>query len=97
MSPETAKALIDSGYVVHVERSPERIYKDEEFEVVGAKLVPTGSWRDAPLDHIILGLKELPDVDVALPHTHICFCHIFKARQFTETPCAPILSMWNTC
>lgn len=78
VSPQGAKALLDAGYVVRVERSPERIYDDEEFEVVGAELVPTGSWRDAPTDHIILGLKELPDVDAPLPHTHISFCHIFK-------------------
>ena len=59
MSPETAKALIQAGYVVRVEQYPDRIYKIDEFEAVGAEIVPAGSWVNAPTDHIILGLKEL--------------------------------------
>jgi len=60
LTPTTAKALIDAGYTVNVERSPERIFDDSEFEKVGATLVPEDTWRDAPTDHIIIGLKELP-------------------------------------
>jgi len=60
VSPETAKALIDAGYDVRVEESSDRIYKDSEFKAVGAKMLPAGSWVDAPTDHVILGLKELP-------------------------------------
>lgn len=61
LTPTTTKALIDAGYVVNVEKSPVRIFDDEEFSAVGATLVPTGSWREAPEDHIIVGLKELPE------------------------------------
>jgi alanine dehydrogenase len=60
LTPTTTKALIDAGYKVNVERSPQRIFDDEEYEKVGAKLVPENTWRDAPEDHIIIGLKELP-------------------------------------
>jgi saccharopine dehydrogenase (NAD+, L-lysine-forming) len=60
LTPTTAKALIDAGYTVNVERSPERIFDDNEFEKVGATLVPENTWREAPSDHIIIGLKELP-------------------------------------
>lgn len=81
VSPETAKALIQAGYVVRVERSPERIYNDEEFEAIGAELVPAGSWLNAPREDIILGLKELPDDDIPLPHTYIHFQHIFKKQH----------------
>lgn len=81
VSPETAKALIEAGYVVRVERSADRIYKDNEFEAVGAELVPTGSWVDAPREDIILGLKELPDNNNPLPHTHIHFQHCFKRQD----------------
>lgn len=66
MSPGSAKALIDAGYIVHVEQSPDRIYKIDEYEAVGAKIVPSGSWVDAPEDAIILGLKEL-DSDTGMP------------------------------
>ncbi len=61
LTPTTAKALLDAGYTVNVERSPARIFDDDEFTSVGCSLVPTGSWRDAPADHIIVGLKELPE------------------------------------
>lgn len=60
LTPTTAKALIDAGYTIRVERSPERIFEDKEYEDVGATLVPENTWREAPTDHIIIGLKELP-------------------------------------
>ena len=60
LTPTTTKALINAGYKVNVERSPQRIFDDEEYERVGATLVPVNSWRDAPEDNIIIGLKELP-------------------------------------
>lgn len=63
MTPTTTKALLDAGYVVNVERSTGRIFDDEEFKAAGATLVPEGSWVHAPKDHIIIGLKELPEDD----------------------------------
>ena len=60
LTPTTTKALIDAGYKVNVERSPQRIFDDEEYEKVGATLVSEGTWRNAPEDNIIIGLKELP-------------------------------------
>lgn len=59
MSPEGAKALIDAGYKVKVEEYPDRIYKIDEYRAVGAEIVPSGSWKTAPKEDIILGLKEL--------------------------------------
>lgn len=69
VTPTTAKTLLEAGYKVNVERSPGRIFDDDEFEAVGATLVPEGSWVDAPKDAIILGLKELPESDC------ISLCH----------------------
>ena len=60
LTPTTTKALINAGYKVDVERSPQRIFDDEEYEKVGAVLVEENSWPNAPKDHIIIGLKELP-------------------------------------
>lgn len=78
LTPTTAKALKDAGYDVRIERSTQRIFEDSEFEAVGLPLVPEGSWVDAPADHIIVGLKELPEEDFPLKHTHITFLHVFK-------------------
>lgn len=69
VTPTIAKKLVEAGYTVNVERSPLSIFPDEEYEGTGAKLVPTGSWMEAAQEHIIIGLKELPEEDFPLKHT----------------------------
>ncbi|QUC15815.1 uncharacterized protein UV8b_00056 [Ustilaginoidea virens] len=81
LSPETAKALIEAGYVVRVEESPDRIYKADEFKAVGADIVPAGSWVKAPTSDIILGLKEIQADGTPLPHSYIHFAHVFKRQH----------------
>jgi NAD/NADP transhydrogenase alpha subunit len=44
VTPTTAKALLDAGYEVRVERSTQRIFDDKEFAAVGCPLLPEGSW-----------------------------------------------------
>jgi saccharopine dehydrogenase (NAD+, L-lysine-forming) len=85
LTPTTAKKLLDAGYKVNVERSPtdpnySRIFKDEEFEQAGCTLVDTYSWEKAPTDHIIIGLKELPEEDTPLKHTMVHFAHCYKQQ-----------------
>ncbi|KAL6714364.1 Saccharopine dehydrogenase [Lecanora helva] len=80
LTPSTVRQLLEKDFVVNVERSPVRIFDDEEFEKVGANLVPEGSWPDAPQDHIIIGLKELPEENFPLKHTHIQFAHCYKGQ-----------------
>ena len=55
------RQLVKKDFVVNVEKSPGRIFDDEDFAKEGANLVAEGSWPDAPRDHIIIGLKELPE------------------------------------
>lgn len=82
LTPTTAKALLAVGYKINVERSPVRIFQDSEFEEAGATLVPEGSWVSSPEDHVILGLKELPeDEDFPLHHTHVQFAHCYKGQS----------------
>ena len=69
VTPTVAKELVDAGYTVNVERSELSIFDDQEYESTGANLVPLGSWTDAPNEHIIVGLKELPEEDFPLKHT----------------------------
>lgn len=48
---------------------------------VGCELVETGTWRTAPSDAYIFGLKELPENDTTpLPHAHIMFAHCYKQQ-----------------
>lgn len=70
ITPTIAKKLVqEGGYTVNVERSPLSIFDDAEYEGTGASLVRTGSWTEVPSDHIIIGLKELPEEDFPLKHT----------------------------
>ncbi|KAF9889030.1 Saccharopine dehydrogenase [Aspergillus nanangensis] len=91
LTPTTAKALLDAGYDVTIERSSQGIFDDEEFAKVGAKLVEEGSWvKDAPKDAFILGLKELPEDEFPLEHVHISFAHCYKQQGGWEK----VLSRW---
>ncbi|KAK6428199.1 Saccharopine dehydrogenase [Oleoguttula sp. CCFEE 5521] len=80
ITPTIAKKLVDAGYIVNVEKAPLSIFPDSEYESTGASLVPTGSWEDVPSDHLIVGLKELPEEDFALKHTHVQFAHCYKGQ-----------------
>ncbi|EPE03478.1 saccharopine dehydrogenase [Ophiostoma piceae UAMH 11346] len=96
LSPETAKALKDAGYIVRVEKSPDRIYRDEEFEDAGIKLADPGDWMKLKPseDLIILGLKEIDANGIDLPHNYIHFAHCYKKQEgwatelsrFSKTP-----------
>ncbi|KAI5479831.1 saccharopine dehydrogenase (NAD+, L-lysine forming) [Pseudohyphozyma bogoriensis] len=81
LTPTTAKKLMDAGFSITVERDPQRIFKDEEFEQVGCTLAAHNSWPSAPVTTPIIGLKELPENDTTpLPHTHIMFAHCYKQQ-----------------
>ncbi|GAA6037838.1 hypothetical protein JCM8097_005064 [Rhodosporidiobolus ruineniae] len=81
LTPTTAKKLLDAGFKITVERDPQRIFEDSEFEAVGCTLAEWNSWPSAPKDAVIIGLKELPENDTTpLPHTHIMFAHCYKEQ-----------------
>ncbi len=78
--PADARRLIGSGVRLTVEDSPQRVFPAEEYEAVGARIAPAGSWVSAPDDAVILGLKELPDEPPRLTHRHIFFGHAYKRQ-----------------
>ncbi|CUM54502.1 unnamed protein product [Debaryomyces tyrocola] len=79
LTPSTTKQLLDAGFKVYVEKSSQSTFKADEYEKVGATIVPEGSWKEAPKDRIIFGLKELPeDETFPLVHEHIQFAHCYK-------------------
>ncbi|KUI66553.1 Saccharopine dehydrogenase [NAD(+), L-lysine-forming] [Cytospora mali] len=90
LTPTTAKALIDAGYEVHVEKGSgeksgtTRIFDDAEFEKAGCTIVEEESWVDAPADHIIVGLKELREETFPLKHVHVQFAHCYKGQENWE-------------
>jgi saccharopine dehydrogenase (NAD+, L-lysine-forming) len=78
--PSDARRLVENGVTLTVEESPQRIFAIEEYEAVGARVAPAGSWVSAPRNTVILGLKELPDEPKELTHRHIFFGHAYKGQ-----------------
>lgn len=69
------------GFTVKVEQCTQRFFDGAEFAAAGAELVPHGSWRTAPAEAYIVGLKELPENDESpLQHKHIFFGHCYKSQ-----------------
>ncbi|CAH0045869.1 unnamed protein product [Clonostachys solani] len=84
-SPSVIGSLVKAGHPVSVERSStdpnfRRIFNDEEYEAVGATLVPTGTWPNAAPGTLIVGLKEIPEEDFALKNDHLSFAHCYKRQ-----------------
>ena len=80
LTPEGAAQLIQNGMKVSVESSDTRIIPTKDYKDAGCKIVNEGSWESAPEDAIIFGLKELPNNDKPLRHSHIMFGHAFKGQ-----------------
>jgi len=71
--PEHVKELVEKGIEVQVEKSPKRVFKDEEYEAVGAKLVDKLTEPD-----LILGVKEMPiDFFEYRKTYHYPYCFLF--------------------
>ena len=74
ITPQLAKKLIDEqGLEILVEKSEKRIFKKEEFEAAGAKMVTDLS--PAP---VIFGVKEMPIDFFEEGKTYMFFSHVIK-------------------
>ncbi|AGO11414.1 AaceriACR167Cp [[Ashbya] aceris (nom. inval.)] len=79
LTPTTVRTLVSHGFKIYAEESPQSVFQAAEYAAAGAEIVATGSWREAPKERIIVGLKELPEQDTfPLEHTHIQFAHCYK-------------------
>lgn len=80
LTPDGAAALIAEGFEVTVEASPHRAIPLQGYIDAGCGIAPFGTWKDAPEDAVIFGLKELPDDGSPLRHRHILFGHAYKGQ-----------------
>ncbi|KAJ3251523.1 Saccharopine dehydrogenase [Boothiomyces macroporosus] len=73
LTPSVAKTLMENG---------DSLLTQDLKSLIGCTIAESGSWRSAPLDAYIIGLKELPENDDSpLPHTHIMFAHCYKNQE----------------
>ncbi|MEL7176839.1 MAG: saccharopine dehydrogenase [Pseudomonadota bacterium] len=80
LTPEGAKALLQAGLRVTVEESSARAIPRQGYADAGCEIAPENSWRQAPQDAVIFGLKELPEDGSPLTHRHIMFGHAYKGQ-----------------
>lgn len=78
--PDDAARLIVAGIPVTVEESARRIFPVEEYAAAGCRVVPGGSWQEAPPTETVLGLKEPERSAGYLTHRHIFFGHAYKGQ-----------------
>ena len=81
LPPGAARALVEAGYPLVVERSANRAFPIEDYAALGARIEPSGAWRDAPPETIVLGLKELDPGSGPFAHRHVHFAHAFKYQR----------------
>ena len=78
VSPQGVKSLLKAGFEVTIEQDPTRAIGIDAYS--DAQIAKTGSWKSAPREAIIIGLKELPDEATPLHHRHIMFGHAYKCQ-----------------
>ena len=87
--PKDIRRLL-SNYIIYIESSEQRIFSDKEYIECGC-IVTTEKWyspffldnNNTPL--LIIGLKELKDMDKLDNHSHIYFSHSFKGQSNSES------------
>lgn len=75
--PEHVKQLIEKGIEFEVVKSAKRIFKDEEYEKVGAELVD-----EITDSQVVLGVKEMPMDYFKKGRAYIFFSHTIKGQSY---------------
>ena len=78
--PEHVNKLIKAGFQIIVESSEKRVFSDMDFLEQGA-IITTEPWFSQPSETLIIGLKELTNLDKLNRHKHIYFSHSYKQQS----------------
>lgn len=76
--PKHAAVLLGLGFEITIEDYSLRAFSIEQYKNVGCKIVKPGTWKRAPKDAYILGIKELPFDYEPISGIHMYFSHSFK-------------------
>jgi hypothetical protein len=81
--PRHTKMLINSGFVIYIQKSIDRVYNDDQYIENGC-IITNKEWYEPTFKNaIIIGIKELKDLDKLSNHVHIYFSHTLK-HQFNS-------------
>ena len=82
LTPQHARQLVEAGFQLTVEKSSQSSFDWRDYEPLGCRIVDEHAWKsEAPIDAIILGLKELETSNEPLAHRHIHFAHVYKEQS----------------
>ena len=74
--PDDIRALVaEEGLEFAVQSSPNRAFRNEEYQAAGARVVQT--LDDCP---IIMGVKEIPPAKLQAKKTYLYFAHVIKGQ-----------------
>ncbi|GAA6063495.1 hypothetical protein JCM10212_004454 [Sporobolomyces blumeae] len=81
LSPLACRDLIEAGHDVVVEQSQKRVYSDEQYRAVGARLVDV---LDSKRCDVVAGVKEplATNLPVSPSTTHLGFFHTHKGQAY---------------
>lgn len=77
--PNDIQKLINFGYIVYIQSSNTRCFDNIEFKNAGAIIVDN-NWESYN-DFLIIGIKELENIEKLNYHSHIYFSHSFKKQS----------------
>jgi len=85
VTPVDCSKLSKNGFLIYVQKSPHRIYSDQDYEENGAILTEL-PWFDPIFQHsLIVGLKEFPELDRLAGHSHLFFSHSYRKQTNAKT------------
>lgn len=80
--PKDVNILLTCGFIVYIESSNTRCYKDEDYKKNGAIIV-NNKWFNYN-SFLILGIKELDNIELLNNNNHVYFSHSYKNQTDAE-------------
>ena len=78
ITPSHAEKLIkEHDLEIQVKKSPKRVFSDDEYSAVGAKVV-----KDLHKASVIFGVKEIPAKAFEKDKTYVFFSHVIKGQTY---------------
>lgn len=91
LTPEDVAALRADGLSVVVQASSQRAFKDEEYTRAGIPLQTDLSDCD-----VIIGLKEIPNDQLAPDKTYVFFSHVIKGQPYNMPMLKRLMALGDT-
>lgn len=78
--PRDISKLIRTGFEVFIESSRTRVFSDDEYILNGA-IITHKQWHDYTFNNaLIIGLKEISELEKLDHHKHVYFAHSYKKQ-----------------